>query len=116
MDKKVALYVLVMLLGVFISSVSQVMLKKASMKEYSSWIREYANPLVIGAYLIFFMATFCSIYAYKVVPLSWGPIIESSGYFFVAIFGVFFFKEKINLRKKLALGVIMTGILIFSLL
>ncbi len=115
MDKKVALYVLVMLLGVFISSVSQVMLKKASMKEYSSWIREYANPLVIGAYLIFFMATFCSIYAYKVVPLSWGPIIESTGYFFVTAFGVSLFGEKINSRKRISLCMIVVGIMIFSL-
>lgn len=116
MDKKVALYVMVMLVGVFISSISQVMLKKASMKEYSSWLREYMNPLVIGAYLIFFMATFCSIYAYKVIPLYWGPIIESFGYFFVTVFGVFLFGEKLSWCKELALCIIVVGILMFSLL
>lgn len=115
MDEKLIIYIGVMLLGVFISSVSQVMLKKASMKEYPSRIQEYANPLVIGAYVIFFIATFFSIYAYKVVPLSWGPIIESSGYFFITIFGVLLFGEKFKWRKGLSLCIIVVGVLIFSL-
>lgn len=115
MSEQQLVYAAVMLLGVFISSVSQAMLKKASLKSYSSRFQEYVNPLVIGAYVIFFLATFCSIYAYRVVPLSWGPIIESCGYFFVTIFGVVLFGEKINWRKGFSLCVIVAGILIFSL-
>lgn len=115
MDEKTLLYAGIMLFGVFISSVSQAMLKKASMKEYPSRFREYANPLVIGAYAIFLVSTFCSICAYKVIPLSWGPIIGASGYFFVTAFGVLLFGEKMNRRKGMALGLIVVGILIFSL-
>lgn len=115
MKDNTALYVGIMLAGVFISSVSQVMLKKASMKKYPSLLKEYLNPLVIGAYMIFFAATFCSIYAYKVVPLSWGPTIESSGYFFVTLFGVLCFGEKVTWRKGISLCVIVAGIFIFSL-
>ena len=116
MDERVILHGGVMLFGVFISSISQVMLKMASMKEYPSRIKEYINPLVVGAYMIFFAATLCSIYAYKVIPLSWGPIIETSGYFFVTIFDMFFFKEKINWHKGIALSIIIVGILFFSIL
>lgn len=46
-------YALISLLGVFLSSVSQVMLKKAAMRKYSSVVQEYLNPLVIFAYGIF---------------------------------------------------------------
>lgn len=115
MNKEVTFYISIMLLGVFISSVSQVMLKKASMMEYSSYIQEYTNPLVIIAYMLFLIATFCSIYAYKAIPLFWGPIIESSGYLFVTMFGVLLFGEKINWKKGISLFTVVAGILIFSL-
>ena len=51
MDSTVLLYSCVLLLGVFISSISQVMLKKAALKEYDSPIKEYLNPLVVFAYV-----------------------------------------------------------------
>ncbi|MCF0142870.1 MAG: multidrug ABC transporter, partial [Parasporobacterium sp.] len=69
-DKSILLYSGFVFFGTFISAVSQVMLKKAADKEYDSPIKEYLNPLVIGAYTIFVVATFMSILAYKVVPLS----------------------------------------------
>ena len=115
MNTELLLYSLFILIGTFISSIAQVMLKKASQKEYSSPIREYLNPLVIFAYVIFFGSTFLSIFAYKVVPLSWGPILESTSYIYITVFGVIFFKEKINKRKILALGLIIVGIVVYSL-
>ena len=48
-------YALIVLLGVFISAISQVMLKKSAVKKYDSRIKEYLNPLVIFAYFIFFI-------------------------------------------------------------
>lgn len=115
MNTELLLYSLFILIGTFISSIAQIMLKKASQKEYSSPIREYLNPLVIFAYVIFFGSTFLSIFAYKVVPLSWGPILESTSYIYITVFGVIFFKEKINKRKILALGLIIVGIVVYSL-
>ena len=49
MTRNTILYACVLLLGVFISAISQVMLKKASQKKYDNWLREYLNPLVIFA-------------------------------------------------------------------
>lgn len=57
-------YSCVLLLGVFISAISQVLLKKAAQKKYDSVIQEYMNPLVIFAYIIFVGTTFMSIIAY----------------------------------------------------
>lgn len=116
MDKKVLAYSFFLLFGVFISAVSQVLLKKAAQKHYDTWWKEYINPPVIIAYAIFFGATFCSILAYKVVPLSLGPILEATSYLYVTIFGVTIFHEKLNRNKIIALGLILTGIAVYALL
>ena len=106
---------LIYLSGVFISAIAQIILKKSAGKEYESKIREYLNPYVIIAYAIFFGATFCTIYAYKGVPLSFGPILAASEYVFVAVLSKLFLKENINLKKFIGLSVIIAGIIIYSL-
>ena len=113
---KTFVYSLFVLFGTFISAVSQVMLKKSAMKQYDSPIQEYLNPLVIGAYIIFVVATLCSILAYRVIPLSLGPVLESTSYIYVTIFGVTIFHEKLNKGRIAALIMIIAGILVFSLL
>lgn len=115
MNKQIMLYSCFSLFGIFVSAISQVMLKKAAMKKYDSVIKEYLNPLVIIAYIIFFGTTFLSIMAYKVVPLSMGPILEATSYIYVTIFGVTIFKEKINGKKLLALAFIIGGIVVYAL-
>lgn len=114
MSEKIAVYAAVLLAGVFIASVSQVMLKKASMRRYRSVIQEYINPLVVLAYMLFVGTTLLSVLAYRVVPLSMGPVLESTSYIYVTIFGVLIFKEKLNKQKIFALFLIIGGILIYS--
>lgn len=114
MNSKI-IFSLIYLSGVFISAIAQIILKKSAGKEYESKIREYLNPYVIIAYAIFFGATFCTIYAYKGVPLSFGPILAASEYVFVAVLSKLFLKEKINLKKFIGLSVIIAGIIIYSL-
>lgn len=113
---KTLIYSLALLFGVFISAISQVMLKKSANKKYDSKIQEYLNPLVIIAYGIFFISTFLSIIAYKGIPLSMGPVLEATSYFYVTIFGVTIFKEKMTKKKIVALALIISGILVYSLL
>lgn len=115
MNKTTLMYSCVLLFGVFISAVSQVMLKKSALKTYDNPIREYLNPLVIIAYMIFVAATFLSIIAYRGIPLSFGPILEATSYLYVTLFGVKIFGEKINSRKIIALGIIILGILVYAL-
>lgn len=116
MDKRVLLYSCFLLFGVFISSVSQVMLKKSALKQYDFKIREYLNPLVIFAYALFFGSTLLSILSYQVVDISFGPILEATGYIYVTIFGITIFKEKLNLKKGIALVLILGGIAAYALL
>lgn len=114
MTKTTLLYAGILLLGVFISAVSQVILKKAAMKKYASPILEYLNPLVIFAYMLFVGTTLLSILAYRGIPLSLGPVLEATSYLYVTFFGVIIFKEKINRKKLVALALIIVGILIYA--
>lgn len=114
MDRTELLYSFILLGGVFISAVSQVMLKKAAQRKYDNVIKEYMNPLVIIAYMMFVATTFLSIIAYRVIPLSLGPVLEATSYFYVTIFGVVIFHEKMNKQKWIALAFIIVGIVIYS--
>ena len=115
MDTTVLLYAGVNLFGVFISAISQVMLKKSAMQDHDSAIKEYLNPLVVFAYVMFVGSTLLSVIAYKGIPLSMGPILEATGYIYVTIFGVAIFHEKMNKKKVLALALIIGGIAVYSL-
>lgn len=114
MDEQMLLYSGILLLGTFIGAVSQVILKKSALKTYPSKIREYLNFPVILAYSLFLLTTFMCIFAYRVVPLSFGPVLESTSYLYVTAFGVLFFKEKITKKKAVALLLILSGVVIYS--
>ncbi len=107
-------YAGILLTGTFISAISQVLLKKSALKKYDSVLREYLNPEVFFAYLLFVIATLMSIIAYKGIPLSMGPLLEATGYIYITIFGIAIFKEKMNQRKLMALLCIVMGIVFYS--
>ena len=115
MDTTVLAYAALNLFGVFISAISQVMLKKSAMRQHTSAVAEYLNPLVIFAYTLFVAATLLSVIAYRGIPLSMGPILDATGYIYVTAFGVLIFHEKLNARRVLALALIIVGIVIYSL-
>lgn len=105
----------IMLVSTLISSCSQIMLKKSAQKKYASKIKEYLNPLVIVAYVLFFCCTLISLYALKIVPLSMAPILEASGYIFVAVLSYIFFKEKLTKQQFIGMFFILIGIVIYVL-
>lgn len=110
------IYTGLLLVGVFISAVSQVLLKKAAQRKYGSVMREYLNPLVIVAYIMFVGTTFLSVLAYRKLPLSLGPVLETTSYIYITFFGVVFFHEKMNKEKWLALILIVSGIIVSAVL
>lgn len=107
--------VCLLLLSVFISSVSQIILKKAADKTYENTLKEYMNPMVIGAYGLFFCSVILTMLALKHVPLSMSPILESTGYIFVSVMGYIFLKERFSRRKLTGFALILAGIVIFNL-
>ena len=80
-----AKYTLLLLLSVFVSALSQILLKKSALKSYKSRIFEYLNPLVITAYIMFFGAVCIDLVALRFVPVSFVPVIETSSYIFALL-------------------------------
>lgn len=106
------LHVFIYVFSVLISAVSQIILKSSADIKYDSKIKEYLNPRVIIAYGIFFLATLVTVFAYKGIPLSLGPILETTGYLWVSLLGYFILKEKISKRKLLGLVIVVLGIIV----
>ncbi len=109
-------YIIIFLLSVFVSSVSQILLKKSAGRQYKSVIAEYLNPRVITAYGMFFLSTLLTMYAYKGVPLSFGALLEAAGYIYIPVLSYFFLGEKITSLKITGAVLIILGICCYSLL
>lgn len=114
MNNMVIIFSGVFLCSVLISSISQILLKKSADRTYDSRLKEYLNPLVIIAYIMFFCSMMITMYCYKYVDVSAGPIFESAGYVFVGILGFIFLKEKFTVKKTIGMILILLGIVVFS--
>lgn len=107
-------WIMLMICGVFISSISQVLLKLSSSEKHKSIIFEYINWKVITGYSLFILAISFSMTALKNgINLKNIPIIESLGYIFIAIFSKLIFKENIRKEKIIGIFIIIIGIVVF---
>ena len=86
-------YIILLVLAVVVSSVSQIILKKSASKTYNSTVL-----VVLGL---------------KGVPYKNEPIIESLGYIFVMILSNRILKEKITKKKLIGNLLILIGIIIY---
>ena len=62
--------ILLLLISVFIASISQILLKKSANKEYNKKMYEYLNIWVITAYFLLLLSTFLTMLAYRKLQLS----------------------------------------------
>ena len=113
MNKKM-IFSAVFLLGVLISSFSQILLKTSAGQNGISGIKAYLNPFVIISYSLFVFSTLLSLLCLKFIPLSKAPVLDSASYIFVAVLSRFFFNEKLNTKKILGFAFIVTGIFVSS--
>ena len=101
--------------SVFLSSVSQILLKKSADIQHKNWLNDYLNVRVIAAYAMFFASTLITVFAYKYVPLSLGPVLESFGYIFVSVLSYIFLKERMNKKQIIGMILIVIGIIVVFL-
>ena len=110
------MYKLLVIVSVLVAAGAQMLLKQGAKKEYSSFVRQYLNPWVIGGYGIMgtslLLNIFCLSHGVQVKEVS---IIESLSYLFVPLLSWLFFKEKVTWRKAGAIAVIMAGVVVFFL-
>lgn len=106
-------YLMILIVSVTVASFAQILLKKSAEKNYSSPLREYLNPYVIGGYGLMFLSMFMTVTAYSGLDYTNVPVVESLGYVMVMLLSCFFFCEKITKRKVLGMVIILAGIVIY---
>lgn len=103
------------LLSVEIASISQILLKYGANKKYTTLRKQYVNRYVISAYLLFLVATSCSMYALSSMPISYAPLLETLGYVSVGILSYIFLKERFTKKQCYGYVFILIGIIISCL-
>ena len=115
MEKINGCYILVVI-GIFASACSQMLLKKSANMKHKSFIKSMLNWRVVTAYTIFGGALLINITAMsKGVNLKDMPILESLGYVFVPLLSMIVLGEKIEKRTLVSIIFILIGIYIFYL-
>lgn len=105
---------LLVILGIFACSCSQILLKNSATKEHKNFIASMLNWRVILAYAIFFGSMLINVAAMRRgLNLKELPALEASGYIFVPLLSAFFLQEKIGWREIGAMALIVGGIIVF---
>lgn len=104
------LLVVILICNCFISAFSQILLKKASMKGYDSFFRQYFNIYVISGYGLFFLVLCVNIFLLKYLPMTIvNPIGETIPIVLSFLSGHFLFSERITRRKLIGIVLILCG-------
>lgn len=108
------MYYLLVILAVFSAAGAQMLLKKGASITYSTGIKQYLNPWVIGGYTIMGASLLLNVFclAHGILLKEIGGI-ESLSYLFVPLFSWLFFKEKITWRKAGAIAMVIAGVIVF---
>lgn len=92
------------------------MLKHSARIAHPNWWREYINGWVIGGYTIMVLSLAVNLLAIHMGILAQEvSIIECINYLLIPLAARLIFKEPINKRKALAIGVIIIGVIVFFL-
>ncbi|PFJ11508.1 multidrug ABC transporter [Bacillus cereus] len=108
-------YMLLFIFGIILANYSQILLKKATLQQYDSRIKEYVNPYVIIGYSLFVMNAGLNVIALKGMPLKQASALESLSYIIILIFGWYFLGEKITKRKIIGNIIIVVGVIVYCI-
>ena len=107
---------LLLVISVFLSSLSQILLKKSAekMKEEKRFLSQYMNVLVIVGYGILLISMLIPLYVLRFVDLKYVAVMESIGYIFIMILSALFLREKITKRMLIGNFLIVIGVILFG--
>lgn len=108
-------FALAMVFAVAAASISQVLLKKSTLKKHDTVVKEYLNRYVLSGYGLLFASMLLTVYAYSGMDYKNGPVIESLGNIMVLVMGYFAFGERISARKMVGIACIIAGVAVFHL-
>lgn len=108
-------YLMLMFAGTFFSAASQVLLKQSAGKTYKSVIFEYLNWRVILAYGISFSVLLVNTYAYTIVDMKYGAVIDTFSYVFVMVLSYLILKERFSKGQLIGNLIIITGVMVYTM-
>jgi multidrug transporter EmrE-like cation transporter len=95
---------------------SQTLLKVgANQACYNKFSAAYINPYTFTAYSLYLLATFFTVYALKDIPLKIFYTATSLKFVFILILSKLVLCEKIDHKKVIAVGLIVSGVIIFNM-
>ena len=114
------LYTFLLLVGIILGVTAQLSLKKGVdqvgvQKLFSSFRKLALNPFIILGFLSYGISLLLWLVILSKLELSYAYPMISSGYFFVALASVVFFKEKVSWQRWFAIGVIIFGVVLVGL-
>ncbi len=102
--------------GVVLTAVSQVLFKIGSDRSNGRHVlRTYLNPFSLVAYLLLFVVTLLSVFAYSRLPLKMAAVVLPVNYVLVGIFCVTFLHERLQRSHLLGAGLVVVGMVVFNL-
>ena len=107
--------------AVMLSGISQILLKYGALSEkrsphFPEYLKPYLNRFTLSGYCLLLVVTVISIYVLQEMPLKlFFPFFISMNMFVVVVLSYFILHEPLTHRKILAIGIIVLGILIFTL-
>ena len=75
----------------------------------------FINYQTVIGYTMMLIATGFAFVAVRAIHLKYVAVIESISYIYILLISILVFKEKVSPRKVIACGMIVLGIVIFSL-
>lgn len=109
-------YYILGIVVVFVSSLSQILLKLAANDKNNRSFKTVFNFKVILAYVILFAMMFVNArFVYQHVEMNSIAIIEAFAYVFIPVLSLFVLREKISQRQWIGIILILIGILVFNL-
>lgn len=108
-------YYLAAFMGVFLTAISQLLIKQGTRKAKKGALWLYLNAYMLTAYFILVLVTLLSLYAYREIPLKVGLMLAPLALILVVLLSSWLLGERLTRLQVLGAVVILLGMTVFNL-
>ena len=107
---------LIALLGVFISSCAQLLMKASAVKKkQSSILEKFLNIRIMTAYSMMMLSSLISVLCLRYLQLKYVPMIEATGFLWVPLLSFLILREKPTRYNVIGGIIIVSGVILFTI-
>jgi drug/metabolite transporter (DMT)-like permease len=108
-------YYLAAFMGVFLTAISQLLMKQGARKARKGALRLYLNVYMLTAYFTLVVVTLLNLYAYREIPLKVGLMLAPLALIFIGVLSSWLLEERLTRMQILGAFVILIGVTVFNL-